>query len=209
MYLRRPWSEDITQSHRTRQSNASALSDGFAVPPPHLLPSLLQLVLVCSFLLRSTLSFATILILNAPAMTHFSAIYMAPTHHPGLTGHKKVSSVPWSKIPRVSKLSEELGFRLYTRKKTPLYLAVVQWRNTYVTRDGVPGYDLLNWKSTETNDELKIMTLRFLDDHGKELWPKEGNACIAEPGASTSGATHVFQRLTYPRDHDQLVTVLS
>ena len=93
-------------------------------------------------------------------------------------------------IPRVKELCDLLGFG--TPLAGPHHIltdSTHSWRRRYLTDSGIPGKDLKEWKSPQTQTDLEQMARKFLEDggYGQRLWPMGS----------------IFMKLRYPDNRER------
>ena len=80
-------------------------------------------------------------------------------------------------IPKVKELCDSLGFRAASSRPHNLLTDSTHvWRRQYITKDGVQGKDLREWKLPKVRAGLEEMATAFLDDghYGERHWPAMG-----------------------------------
>ena len=88
-----------------------------------------------------------------------------------------MQSVAQKDILKVKELCDILGFRAASSRPHNLLTDSTHvWRRQYLTKDGIRGKDLREWKSLRVRTALYDMAAAFLEegDYGERFWPAEG-----------------------------------
>jgi hypothetical protein len=75
--------------------------------------------------------------------------------------------MPLSKVPSVKELCDRLGFERASPIETSVFTDTTHaFRKSYRTSNGNPGSNLIDWYSTEVQQELSTMAMNFLEQGG-------------------------------------------
>jgi len=83
-----------------------------------------------------------------------------------------------SQVPKVKDLCDSLGFKASSdRPHNSLTDSTHLWRRQYTTSDGTPGNQLLDWKSSKVQGDLRRMARDYLEvgGYGFRHWPPQSD----------------------------------
>lgn len=109
-------------------------------------------------------------LISAKTCPHFSPFKSSFNMSPK-SKFAKPSPILMSKIPRISKLYEELGIRnAPIRSEDEFVRQIRNWRKTYHTRSGQCAADLINWNNRIVQSELNEVAEKFFEEYGESYW---------------------------------------